>query len=222
MTGPRPTSRKPINVRSSQALCACLDIVGAVIDFIRVYWPGVLIGLLILSLMIRRMSASYSREVIKELEEYAGQAPSAEVPPSSNTTDSTVVAEHKTKIWQMVQANSLPPEAQIATLVNNLAEMHVFHRFITVRHTIFQSQMFFLRALNNTGGITTRAEAEAFYANQLGLKEGLKDVPFVKWVGYLVDAGLLSVTVDAFSITPIGQDYLIWCIRRKEFDPNFN
>ncbi len=99
--------------------------------------------------------------------------------------------------------------------MHRLAEAEVNVRFRNVYFAIWGSQHRFLRELNQNSGTTTRAQAETFL-RQLGEQnERIRAKGFTEWIGFMIEAGLLSQGVDTFTITPIGQDFLVWTTRER-------
>jgi hypothetical protein len=183
------------------------------------YW-GWLLGAAVLAAVaieyLLRRSARISASVAKELEEYLVPPQTTVATPGPLTPDSATVAERKQSIWDGIRGHPAPSnEVQIGWLVHRLAEAEVNVRFRNVYFAICGSQHRFLRELNQNSGTTTRPQAETFL-RQLGEQnERIRAKGFTEWIGFMIEAGLLSQGVDTFTLTPIGQDFLVWTTRER-------
>lgn len=177
---------------------------------------GTVVGVLI------RFSVRFSASVTKTLEDYL-ITPQAPVPsPGPSNADTAAVATQKEAIWHGIRSHPAPSnEVQIGWLVNRLAEAQVNVRFRNLYFAIRGSQHRFLRELNQNSGTTTRAQAENFLRLLGEQNERIRAKPFNDWVGSMVEAGLLSVGVETFTLTPIGQDFLVWITRERLQDRTF-
>ena len=86
---------------------------------------------------------------------------------------------------------------------------------------IWGSQHRFLRELNTTSGTTTRQQAETFLRQLSDQNERTRSKTFTEWIGFMLEAGVLSQGVDTFTLTPIGQDFLVWTTRERLGDRIF-
>lgn len=189
------------------------------------YW-GWLLGTAVLvavaiELLLRR-SARVSTIVAKELEEYIVPPAPVVAAPGPLTPDSAAIAERKQAIWNGIRSHPAPSnEVQIAWLVHRLAEAEVNVRFRNIYFAISGSQHRFLRELNQNSGTTTRPQAETFLRQLAEQSERTRAKTFTEWIGLMLEAGLLSQGVDTFTLTPTGQDFLVWTTRERLPDRTF-
>ena len=186
------------------------------------HWPWVagVLGLVVVYLFMRKASVSYSRKISDELEKFVRQpaplasfAPLSAPPPSP--ADSPMVADHKQKIWQMIQDHPLPPVQQIESLVNILATTQVDQRFALLYQPMLRSQFDFLGELCAQNGSVSRESAEEFLRKTSEQHETLKTLRFSDWIGFLVQTGLVSPGVATFEVTPIGRGLLAWASQKQ-------
>lgn len=184
-------------------------------------WLAGVFGLIAIYLALFFLARRYTRAVKQRLEPYLNQT-SAPIPtpsvPSSSTPDSATLAFHKQVIWAAIQKYPLPPVPQIETLVNQLAATKVDLEFEKIYGAIVRSQLVFLRALNSQMGTVQRSEAENFLRTVGAQNETVKGYVFKDWMQFSVINGLVSANVDSFSITPKGQDFLVWVTRFQRPD----
>jgi len=195
------------------------------VSLLHQYW-GWLLGAAALAVVaveyLLRRSARVSASVAKELEEYVIPPAQPVVAPGPLTPDSAAVLERKQVIWNGIRSHPAPSnEVQIGWLVHRLAEAEVNVQFRNVYFAIWGSQHRFLRELNQNSGTTTRVQAEAFLWQLAEQNEKTRAKTFTEWIGFMLQAGLLSQGVDTYTLTPVGQDFLVWTTRERLGDRTF-
>ena len=164
---------------------------------------------------LRRWSVSYASTVINELESMAGAPP---VQP--NASDAVLSPmEINVKIIKE-QLDTLPASAseRIESLINDLAWTRLERELDGIYYHIFRSQVFFLRSLNLMTATAEIAMAEQFF-NGLGVENPeLRKITFQNWLGFLTSSRLVFSAPSGLSLTPLGQEFLVWLIRKRKPD----
>ena len=193
-------------------------------EFLKTHWPWIVGFLVIVAggyLFARRKVRSYSNRVKRDLEQYTKpQGPSTVTPlpiPLRNISDTATLADRKLAIWQNIQKYPMEPYPQIELLVHQLACAQIDREFQDAYFGIFGSQYRLLQELNNVKGTGTapRAAIQEFLKKAGEADERIRRHEFNHWVGFLVALGFVNVGVDTLTLTPKGQDFLVWVTRQQ-------
>jgi hypothetical protein len=194
------------------------------VEVLRTHWPWI-VGFLVLVALayafVRSRLRAYTDRTRRDLEQYTKpQYTPAVTPlpiPPRNLSDTATLAERKLELWQRIQKYPLEPYPQIELLVHQLACAQIDREFQDVYFKIFGSQYRLLQELNNVKGTGTapRTAVQELLKKAGEADELIRKHDFNDWIGFLVGSGFVTAGVDSFTLTPKGQDFLVWVTRQQ-------
>ena len=98
---------------------------------------------------------------------------------------------------------------RINTLVTHLAATQLVLAFESINKLIWGTQLDLLLHVNSSFNGVAVDELNVFYEKAATAHQtGLKDYPFEKYLGFLINSGLLIRTNDRVYITPFAKEFL--------------
>ena len=102
--------------------------------------------------------------------------------------------------------------ATVDVLVRHLAQTQILYHLAESYRTIFGSQIFLLKKINQQASISSK-EAEIHFLHIQKRFPELADWNLDKYMTYLVDRRLVGFDQGLYSITPLGVEFLGWMVR---------
>jgi len=137
--------------------------------------------------------------------------------------NSIVIDEQEDLITSELTAKGLPSESDTAkVLIKHLAGAQVLLAFEQIHGSIFGSQIFLLKKLNEVAGQGRTTEYIHKHIDHVKetYPESLGDWSYEKYLNYLFAQSLITVDGEQFHITNIGVEYLTWVTRNGRREDN--
>ena len=138
--------------------------------------------------------------------------------------NSIVINEQEDIIRNELTAKGLPAENDAAkVLIKHLAGTQLLLAFERIHNTIFGSQIYLLKKLNEFAGQGRSTEFVNHHIDHVRemYPDNLVDWDAERYLNYLYSQSLITINGDQLHITNLGVEYLTWVVRngRRENNP---